>query len=93
MRYLRHAVAPDLIGWLDGDTSHCIWKRQPESADEIDQAIHVFAASCVGCHRYAGDDPEIIKRIGWNYCDAPQPFVESISCNIWAALRRFFRSR
>jgi len=88
-----HAVAPDLIGWVDGDTSHCIWKRQPESADEIEQAIHVFAASCVGCHRYAGDDPEIIKRIGWNYCDAPQPFVESISCNIWAALRRFFRSR
>jgi len=67
-------VAPDLIGWVDGDTSHCIWKRQPETAEEIEQAIGVIAVSEVGCHRYAGDDLEIIKRIGRDYCDAPRPY-------------------
>jgi hypothetical protein len=68
-----HVVAPDLIGWVDGDTSHCIWKKQPETAEDLEQAIAVFAVAEVGCHRYAGDDPDIIKRIGWDYCDAPLP--------------------
>jgi hypothetical protein len=69
-----HAVAPDLIGWVDAERPHCIWKKQPQTADETEQAIGVIAVSEVGCHRYAGDDPDIIKRIGWDYCDAPRPF-------------------
>jgi hypothetical protein len=67
-------VAPDLIGWLDAERTHRIWKKQPQTANETEHAIGVIAASCVGCHRYAGDDPDIIKRIGWDYCDAPRPF-------------------
>jgi len=100
-----HAVAPDLIGWVDGDTSHCIWKKQPKTAGQIEQAIDAIKASCVGCHRYAGDDPEIIKRIGWSYCDFPQkgplsgwtndtmavPVFHSILFHIWTALKRLFR--
>jgi hypothetical protein len=65
-----HAVAPDLIGWVDGDHSHCIWKKQPETEQEIEQAIAVTEASEVGCHRYAGDDPKILRRIDPEYCDA-----------------------
>ncbi len=70
----------------DDNLPHCIWKRQPETAEEIEQAIDVFAVAEMGCHRYAGDGREIIKRIGWDYCDAPQP---SIASKIWAVLRSF----
>jgi hypothetical protein len=64
-----HLVAPDLIGWADGSSSHCFWKKQPETDDEIDRAIKVIETSCVGCHRYAGTDPDILKRISREYCD------------------------
>jgi hypothetical protein len=28
------AVAPDLIGWCEGE-SHCVWKKQPETPAEL----------------------------------------------------------
>ena len=67
-----HAVAPDLIGWAEnvGDFSHCIWKRQPRTADEVEDAIGAVLISEVACHRYAGDDRKIIERLGPDYCDA-----------------------
>ena len=65
-----HVVAPDLIGWGEGSESqHCIWKKQPETAEELEQAFAAFDASEVGCYRYAGNDPAIMKRIGLDYCD------------------------
>jgi len=69
-----HAVAPDLIGWAKvspGEIDHCIWKKQPETEDEIEHAIMAFEALEVGCYRYAGTDRKIIKRIGREYCDNP----------------------
>jgi hypothetical protein len=66
-----HAVAPDLMAWVDGETSHCIWKKQPETLKELDQAIAVLDAQELGCHRYAGDDPAILKRISPEFCDYP----------------------
>ncbi len=68
-----HAVAPDLIGWTDLEMGHCIWKKQPETPEELEQAFSVFDASCVGCHRYAGTDPAIHERIGPEYCDNAPP--------------------
>jgi hypothetical protein len=69
-----HAVAPDLIGWATGPGySHCIWKKQPETELELAQAFDAFAASCVGCYRYAGNDPAVIERIGAEYCDRAFP--------------------
>lgn len=70
-----HAVAPDLIGWAttdEGQHDHCIWKKQPETASEWEQAFAAFGASEVGCYRYAGTDPAVIARIGPEYCDHPE---------------------
>lgn len=64
-----HAVAPDLMGWTDDKMSHCIWKKQPETSEELDQAIAVLEAQELGCHRYAGGEPAILKRISAEYCD------------------------
>jgi hypothetical protein len=74
-----HAVAPDLIGWAEvpeGNHDHCIWKKQPTTPDEFEQAVAAFDASEVGCYRYAGADPAIMSRIGLDYCDHPE-FAET----------------
>ena len=58
-----HTVAPELIGWAENvDQSHCVWKRQPQTAQEIEDAIGVILVSEVACHRYAGDDQRVIDR-------------------------------
>jgi hypothetical protein len=67
-----HVVAPELIGWADtsaGGTTRCIWKKQPQTEEEIDRAIMVIEVSEVGCHRYAGTNPQIIRRLSSEYCD------------------------
>ena len=77
-----HVIAPELIGWAENvNYSHCVWKRQPETEKEIEDAIGAVLASEVACHRYAGDDLQIINRLGWDYCDSklrtvPGPAVE-----------------
>jgi hypothetical protein len=73
-----HTVAPDLIGWaVNSDYEHCIWKKQPETRAELEQAFAALDAACIGCHRYAGSDSAIISRIGSDYCDnAPLPSAE-----------------
>jgi hypothetical protein len=68
-----HVVAPDLMGWTGDKMSHCIWKKQPETPEELDQAIAVLEAQELGCHRYAGDEPAILKRISAAYCDHSLP--------------------
>lgn len=41
-----HVVAPDLIGWAEKTRyDHCIWKKQPETPAELDQAFAAFDAS------------------------------------------------
>ena len=65
-----HVVAPDLIGWAsETDFEHCIWKKQPETVEELEQAFAAFDASCIAAYRYAGSDPAIISRIGADHCD------------------------
>ena len=39
---LPHAVASDLIGWIDENQSHSYWKKQPETPAEIKQALAVL---------------------------------------------------
>jgi hypothetical protein len=58
--------------------SHCYWKKQPETHDEMRQAIKIFDAQELGCHRYAGVDPEIQARVGRENCDRPLPRVKSL---------------
>ena len=64
-----HAVAPDLLGWAEGGISHCIWKKQPETSEELERAYQAFAASETECYRYAGNDPKVIECLGANFCD------------------------
>ena len=62
-----HSVAPDLIGWAEGG-GHCIWKKQPETPEEFEQAYAAFADSCIEAYRYGGMDPTVIERIGAPHC-------------------------
>jgi hypothetical protein len=64
-----HVVAPDLMGWAGNERGHCIWKKQPATPKELDQAIEVLETQKLGCHRYVGDNPDILKRISTEYCD------------------------
>jgi hypothetical protein len=63
------AVAPDLVGRADDTYGLCFWKKQPETPEELEQAIAVLNGQELGCHRYAGHDPKIQIRIGSGDCD------------------------
>ena len=69
-----HAVAPDLIGWATNvENEHCIWKKQPETPEELEQALAAFDASEIGCYRYAGGDPQdSCPESGWITAIKPQ---------------------
>jgi hypothetical protein len=69
-----HVVAPDLIAWADDRKSHCVWLKQPESESELDRAITVLESQELDCHRYAGSDSEILRRLPRNCCAYAQPW-------------------
>ena len=61
-----HVLAPDLMAWemnSEGREAHCYFRKQPETSQEIEQAVKAVEGSCCGALRYAGSDPDIIKRI------------------------------
>lgn len=41
----------------------CYFIKQPETDQEIEQAINTIAVSCVSAVRYGGTDQKIIKRL------------------------------
>lgn len=41
----------------------CYFRRQPETAEEIEQAIRAVHVSCCGAVQYSGSDPEILERL------------------------------
>jgi len=60
--------APELIGLYEDPSgtnrlSHCFFKKQPETPNEVDNAIRAMWVSCVENLRYAGDDPAILERL------------------------------
>ncbi|HKO18067.1 MAG TPA: hypothetical protein VJU82_04195 [Acidobacteriaceae bacterium] len=65
------SVAPDLVGWTEEELRQCYWKKQPVTAAELEQALKVFEGQELGCHRYAGLNIEIQRRIGISECDHP----------------------
>lgn len=67
------AVAPDLVGWTDESTTFCYWIKQPHTADEIDRAVRVLNSQELGCHRYSGTDPQILRRLDPEDCDYFRP--------------------
>jgi hypothetical protein len=67
------SIAPELVGWVDDKSGPCYWIRQPETADELDRAINVLHTQELGCHRYSGTDPAILKRCPPEDCDRLRP--------------------
>jgi len=67
------AVAPDLVGWTGEKYPQCYWKKQPQSADELDRAIKIIQSQELGCHRYSGKDPTILQRLSADDCDHLRP--------------------
>ena len=67
--------APELMG-LDEATG-CYFRRQPQTPEELEQAIEAVSVSCVAALRYAGNDPEILERLRAkgeeSQCDAFSP--------------------
>jgi hypothetical protein len=55
------SVAPKLMGMHP--EGHCYFKKQPSTPEELDHAIEAVGASCVEGLRYAGNDPDILRRL------------------------------
>lgn len=58
------SVAPDLIAFHEeGNRSHCFFKKQPETPEEIDRAVMAVGANCCGSYRYAGSDDLVKEKL------------------------------
>jgi hypothetical protein len=57
------AEAPGLIAHSIKDGGHCHFKRQPQTPEEVEQAIQALAVSCIASIRYGGKDEAILKRL------------------------------
>jgi hypothetical protein len=57
--------ATDLMGHYSDDSVcyHCYFKRQPNTAEEMERAIRAVEVGCCGAVRYGGKDPQIIRRL------------------------------
>ena len=64
----EHA-APELMGFVDGERSHCYFKRQPTTPEETRHAIEAIRVACCGALRYGGTDREIIASLDPSFCD------------------------
>jgi hypothetical protein len=71
------AIAPDLVGWTDENLASCRWLKQPQTADELGRAIEVIHTQEVGCHRYSGNDPAILRRLPAKDCDHIRPDLKT----------------
>lgn len=52
----------------DGEPWHCYFKRQPQTPEEIERAIEAVCCSEIQGLRYAGNDPEILRRLVEKEC-------------------------
>ena len=85
------SVAPDLVGWIDADMSHCYWKKQPETPGELERAFLILNGQELGCHRYAGSNAEIQRRVGHENCDRVMGYwagrTQEFSKGFWKRMR------
>jgi hypothetical protein len=58
--------APELMGFAKPDG--CFFRRQPETAAEIDHAINAVRVSCVEALRYAGRDATLLEGLRARGC-------------------------
>jgi len=78
-----HSEAPELMGF-DEETSHCYFKRQPQTREELERAIAAVVVSDVQALRYAGTDEYVLRRLAdeksEDCCDAPSPGNSRLKC-------------
>jgi hypothetical protein len=60
------AISPNLVG---GNEKHCYFKTQPRTPEEFEQAIRAVESCCCGAYRYAGNDLNVMARLGPTACD------------------------
>ena len=59
-----HEAAPELIGWHEeGGHEHCLFKKQPATPQELEDAMKAMHASCIDNLRYRGRDPKILRLL------------------------------
>lgn len=67
--------APALFA--ENGQEHCYVRRQPETEAETDAMVRAIANQELGCIRYAGSDPAILRRLveagEGHQCDGPLP--------------------
>jgi len=68
---LPQHIAPGLVGRSETGSGDCVWKKQPSTPQEIEQAIKVLQFQELTCHRYAGRNPSILAQLDRNICDHP----------------------
>lgn len=56
-----YSEAPELMAY--DENMHCYFKRQPETAEELEHAINAVWVSCIEAVRYEGNDPKILQKI------------------------------
>jgi hypothetical protein len=56
--------APTLLSKLASNDLDTFFVRQPETAEEVEQACAAILICCVSDLRYGGQDPAIIARLG-----------------------------
>src|SRR5258708_4921275 len=64
-------VAQKLVGFYDdtsGPNSHCYFRKQPETEQEIAEAIKAVSVNCCGSYHYSGSDPRIKEILRANAC-------------------------
>ena len=57
------APEAEAIGLMEHSDDGCYFIRQPETEEEIEQAINAISVSCVSAVRYGGTDKKILKRL------------------------------
>ena len=65
-------VAPGLIGYCDdisGAKGHCYFRKQPETEQEIAEAVKAISMNCCGSYRYSGSDPRIKDMLREDGCE------------------------
>jgi hypothetical protein len=66
---IPESEAPTLLAPLTDENSDTYFIRQPETADEIEQACSAVEVCCVDAIRYGGKELDIIERLGSDHCD------------------------
>ena len=71
---LPEGEAPDLMGFHEDGSgspanSHCYFRKQPSTLNEVEQAIMAIRVSEIAALRYGGDNPYILRRLKAFHCE------------------------